>query len=248
MRDRDDGARVLLEEVLEPADGLRVEVVRGLVEQQHVRLREQQTAERHAPPLAARDASDVGVPGRQPQGVGGELECPLQVVPVGRWRSAPRAGPAPRRSCRSRRRARHTRRRPASSRASASLMWLTASSTLPRTSLAGSSCGSCGRKPILIPGCGRASPSNSLSTPAMIRSSVDLPEPLRPEHADLGARKETERDVAQDDALGRHDLADAIHGVDELSHGPRAPAPRAGWEKGRDYGTSADPAPRRRAC
>ena len=31
-----------------------------------------------------------------------------------------------------------------------------------------------------MPGCGRASPSNSLSTPAMIRSSVDLPEPFRP--------------------------------------------------------------------
>src|SRR3546814_10187279 len=29
-------------------------------------------------------------------------------------------------------------------------------------------------------GIGRASPSNSLSTPAMIFSSVDLPEPLRP--------------------------------------------------------------------
>src|SRR3569833_1887264 len=31
-----------------------------------------------------------------------------------------------------------------------------------------------------MPGCGRASPMYSLSTPAMMRSSVDLPEPLRP--------------------------------------------------------------------
>ena len=30
------------------------------------------------------------------------------------------------------------------------------------------------------PGMGSASPSNSLSTPAMILSNVDLPEPLRP--------------------------------------------------------------------
>ncbi len=59
-------------------------------------------------------------------------------------------------------------------------MWETAISTLPRTSFDASSCGSCSRKPILMPGCGRASPSNSLSTPAMIRSSVDLPEPFRP--------------------------------------------------------------------
>ena len=31
-----------------------------------------------------------------------------------------------------------------------------------------------------MPGCGRASPSNSVSTPAMIFSSVDLPEPFNP--------------------------------------------------------------------
>jgi hypothetical protein len=31
-----------------------------------------------------------------------------------------------------------------------------------------------------MPGCGRASPSNSVSMPAMIRSSVDLPEPFKP--------------------------------------------------------------------
>ena len=31
-----------------------------------------------------------------------------------------------------------------------------------------------------MPGCGRASPSISRSMPAMMRSSVDLPEPLRP--------------------------------------------------------------------
>src|SRR5690554_802305 len=31
-----------------------------------------------------------------------------------------------------------------------------------------------------MPGMGRASPLNSLSTPAMIRSRVDLPAPLRP--------------------------------------------------------------------
>src|SRR3954463_6760747 len=33
---------------------------------------------------------------------------------------------------------------------------------------------------MLRPGIGVASPSNSLSTPAMILSSVDLPEPFRP--------------------------------------------------------------------
>ncbi len=31
-----------------------------------------------------------------------------------------------------------------------------------------------------MPGCGRASPSISVSTPAMMRSRVDLPAPFRP--------------------------------------------------------------------
>ena len=44
----------------------------------------------------------------------------------------------------------------------------------------------------------RASPSNSWSMPAMIRSSVLLPEPLLAQHADLGARIERQMDVLQD--------------------------------------------------
>ena len=54
-------------------------------------------------------------------------------------------------------------------------------STLARTSKSSSSIGSCGRKPTLMSFWGRASPSISLSTPAMIRSSNDdLPEPFKP--------------------------------------------------------------------
>ena len=49
-----------------------------------------------------------------------------------------------------------------------------------RTSLSVSSSGSCGRYPILRFFCGIASPSMSLSSPAMIRSRVDLPAPFRP--------------------------------------------------------------------
>jgi hypothetical protein len=39
------------------------------------------------------------------------------------------------------------------------------------------------------------------------------------EHADLGARKEGQRNVTQDLSLGRHDLADAVHRKDILGHG-----------------------------
>ena len=38
-------------------------------------------------------------------------------------------------------------------------------------------------------GCGRASPLKSLSTPAMMRSTVDLPEPLRPSRPILAPGK-----------------------------------------------------------
>ena len=38
------------------------------------------------------------------------------------------------------------------------------------------------------------------------------------QHADLGAGKERQGDVAQDDPLRRHHLGHAIHGVDELGH------------------------------
>ena len=64
-----DGALVLGEEALEPGDGLGVEVVRRLVEQQQVGRGEQQPAERHAPALAARERVDVAVAVGQPQRV-----------------------------------------------------------------------------------------------------------------------------------------------------------------------------------
>ena len=53
MRDGDDGARKLAEEVLQPLDRLGVEMVGGLVEQQHVGLLQQDPAQRDATFLAA---------------------------------------------------------------------------------------------------------------------------------------------------------------------------------------------------
>ncbi len=74
-----------------------------------------------------------------------------------------------------------------------SFIWsATPSSTIARTFFAGSSAGSCVRKPILMPGCGRASPSNSVSTPAMIFSRRRFARAVHAEHADLGAREEAQ--------------------------------------------------------
>ena len=69
---------------LEPRDGLGVEMVGRLVEEEQVRPLEQDLAERDAPPLAARDLRDVGVGRRQAQGVHRDLELPVELPGVGR--------------------------------------------------------------------------------------------------------------------------------------------------------------------
>jgi hypothetical protein len=67
--------------------------------------------------------------------------------------------------------------------------------------------------------------------------------PVQPEHADLGAGKERQRNVLQDDAFGRDDLAHTIHRVNVLSHGiaadcgvakPRLSQERAATRQRRD--------------
>src|SRR5262249_23081910 len=62
--DRDDGAGVLLQVLLQPLHALGVQVVGGLVEEQQVRLGQQQAAQRDPALLAARQARHVGVGGR----------------------------------------------------------------------------------------------------------------------------------------------------------------------------------------
>ena len=74
------GAGVALQRLLEPRHRLGVEVVGGLVEQQQVGLRQQQPAQRHAAALATGERGDVGVAGREPQGVHGDLDLAVEVV------------------------------------------------------------------------------------------------------------------------------------------------------------------------
>ena len=83
VRDRDDGARVVLEEALEPRHRFGVEVVGRFVEQQQIRRQQQQPAQRDAAPLAARQRRDVGVRRRQPQRVHREIETRVEVPRVG---------------------------------------------------------------------------------------------------------------------------------------------------------------------
>ncbi len=65
--DDEDRAPVLDQVLLQPGDGLGVEVVRRLVEQEHVGRFKEELAECHAPAFAAREGVDVGVVGRAAQ-------------------------------------------------------------------------------------------------------------------------------------------------------------------------------------
>ena len=59
--DDDEGAREGVEQVLHRGQGVGIEVVRGLVEEQHVRLAHEQAHELEAATLAARDFADARV-------------------------------------------------------------------------------------------------------------------------------------------------------------------------------------------
>jgi len=74
------GATEAAEELLQPVHGLGVQVVGGLVKQQHVGLGQQQAAQGHAALFTAGEVADDGVPGGQAQGVCGQLELQVGVL------------------------------------------------------------------------------------------------------------------------------------------------------------------------
>ena len=127
----------------EPGDALGIEVVGGLVQQEEVGAFEQDLAESDAPALAAGERGDVGLAGREPHGVHGDLDAAVEVPPLGRLDGildlgllleqasiSSASGPSPSRALISSNRARWPR------------IGATAISTLPRTSRVGSSIGS----------------------------------------------------------------------------------------------------------
>ena len=76
--DGHDGPRILLQGPLQPGDRLGVEMVGGLVEQQQVGLESrsrQRATRRRSPP----DSVDIGVAGREPQGIHGDLELAVEI-------------------------------------------------------------------------------------------------------------------------------------------------------------------------
>ncbi len=82
MGDGHHGAGIAVQELLQPFDGLGVQVVGRFVEQQHVRLLQQQAAQRHAALFTAGQVADHGLPRRQAQGVGGHVQLLFDGVRV----------------------------------------------------------------------------------------------------------------------------------------------------------------------
>jgi hypothetical protein len=72
-------ARVLLQGPFQPRHRLGVEVVGGLVEEQEVGPGEEEPAQGDPAALGAREGGDVGVGGREAQGVHGDLEGAVEV-------------------------------------------------------------------------------------------------------------------------------------------------------------------------
>ncbi len=83
MRHGDDGTRVGREVLLQPEDGLGVEVVGRLVEEQQVRLLQEQLAQRDAATLTTGEVGDRAVRRRAAQGVHRLLELGVEVPRVG---------------------------------------------------------------------------------------------------------------------------------------------------------------------
>ncbi len=77
------GPRVLGQVPLQPGHGLGIQVVRGLVQQQHVRSFQEHPAEGHPPPFPSGQGRHVRISRRKAEGVHGHLQLPVQVPGVG---------------------------------------------------------------------------------------------------------------------------------------------------------------------
>ena len=146
VRHGDDRAGILGQMPLQPIDAFGIEMVGRLVEQQQVGLFQQHLAQRHAAPLAAGELRHVGIARRQVHGIHGDFDLPIELpgvvqfdlilhfrllgqqlfhfVGIDRLAQAGVDFVVAAQNC---------------------PHWPTASSTLPRTSLAGFSRGSCDR-------------------------------------------------------------------------------------------------------
>jgi hypothetical protein len=79
VRDGNDRPLKFREVALQPPYALGIKVIGRLVQQQHVRLLEQEAAERHPPPLASGNLAHVGFSGGKPQRVHRHIDLVVQL-------------------------------------------------------------------------------------------------------------------------------------------------------------------------
>ena len=84
MGDGDHRAVVLLQMKLQPTHGLGVQVVGRLIEQEKIRLLQQQAAQRDAPALAARKSGHIGITRRTAERIHGNFHGALDFPAVDR--------------------------------------------------------------------------------------------------------------------------------------------------------------------
>ena len=84
MGDGHHGAGEFGEKAFEPGNAFGVEMVRRLIEQQHIRIRQEQGAQRYAPPFATGEGGYFCFPRRQPQRIGGYFKRAIDLPAVGR--------------------------------------------------------------------------------------------------------------------------------------------------------------------
>ena len=75
-------AGVVVQEALQPGDGLGVEVVGRFVQQQHVRLGEQQAAECDTAAFTTGELRDICVPGWQTQRICSDFQSTVEIMAV----------------------------------------------------------------------------------------------------------------------------------------------------------------------
>src|SRR6185437_14913943 len=217
VRHRHHGARILLEIALEPRDRLRIEMVRRLIEQQHIGGGEQQPAERHPALLAARQSADLRLPGRQPQCVGGNLELALQFPAAGgvdrilQLRLLFEEGI-------------HLLLFQGLREAVADAVELLDQFKGAADAFLDGASNVTGGVELRLLGekaHADAALRARLAVDLLVDAGHDLEQrglagAVQAQHADLGARKEREADIAQNDAFGGNDLANPLHGKDVL--------------------------------
>ncbi len=218
MGDGHYSAGEIVQKLLQPGHAFCIEVVGGLIQQNHIRVGQQQAAKCHPAQLTARQGANIRIPRRQAQGVCGHFQLMVQVVSIRGLDNIfqPRLLLGQRIKVGIRLRVVRVHLvQPGQGvlgflhpflhitahiliRIQLRFLWqVTDINTRLRPRL---------------PQDVRINPRHNAQQGRFTRA-------VQAQHADLGAGKERQGDILQDGFLGRHDFANPVHGVDVLGHG-----------------------------